>query len=274
MGDLSLVFPVIGGVIMSVEAQYAPRGTNDATRLMMKPSFKTLALCAALAAPAAIPVSAQADGVTNARFSVAIRGLTAGSLTIKGKESGSSYSATGVLQSGGLVGLVAKVKYTASSQGSVNGNSFRPSRYDENADTGKRKSNSKIRYKSGVPIVDDFKPGPNAVNPSTQKGTVDPMTALYAAFRDVDESEVCKLKVAMFDGKRRSQVQLKSPRAEGDMILCDGEYRRLKGFSAKDMAEKTRFPFNLFYAKTADGRYRVEKVVTQTLYGNAVMKRK
>ena len=58
------------------------------------------------------------------------------------------------------------------------------------------------------------------------------------------------------------------------MIPCDGEYRRLKGFSKADMAEKSRFPFNMYYAKTSDGRYRVEKVVTQTLYGNAVMKRK
>lgn len=240
----------------------------------MKPFLKSAALCAALALTAIAPQMATAEGATNAKFSVAIRGLTAGSLTIKGQEAGSSYSTSGVLQSGGLVGLVAKVKYSASAQGSVKGNTFRPARYDEKADTGKRKSNSSMRYKSGIPIVDDFEPGPNAVEPSTQKGTVDPMTALYAAFRDVSEAEVCKLKVAMYDGKRRSQVQLKTPRADGDMILCDGEYRRLKGFSAEDMAEKTRFPFNLYYAKTQDGRYRVEKVVTQTLYGNAVMKRK
>jgi len=236
--------------------------------------LRVFAVSAALMAPVAAPQMAAADGATNAKFSVAIRGINAGTLTIKGKESGSSYSASGVLQSGGLVGLVAKVKYTAASTGSVKGSTFRPSRYTESADTGKRKSNSKITYKSGVPIVDDFKPVPGGVDPKTQKGTVDPMTALYAAFRDVDEADVCKLKVAMFDGKRRSQVQLRSPRADGDMIACDGEYRRLKGFSAEDMAEKTRFPFNLYYAKTADGRYRVEKVVTQTLYGNAVMKRK
>lgn len=240
----------------------------------MSKFLKSAALCAALVMPLMAPQLAVADGATNAKFSVAIRGINAGTLTIKGKESGSSYSASGVLQSGGLVGLVAKVKYTASSQGSFKGSTFRPSRYDEKADTGKRKSNSSMRYKSGVPTVSDYTPTADGVNPATQKGTVDPMTALYAAFRDVDEAEVCKLKVTMFDGKRRSQVQLRSPRPDGDMIACDGEYRRLKGFSAEDMAEKNRFPFNLFYAKTADGRYRVEKVVTQTLYGNAVMKRK
>jgi len=241
--------------------------------LDMKQFLKVLGICA-LALPIAAPQIAAADGATSARFSVSIRGLTAGYLTIKGKEDAGAYSASGVLQSGGLVGLVAKVKYTASSSGRVNGSSFSPSRYDESANTGKRKSSASMSYRGGIPMVSDFEPGPNAVTPSTQKGTVDPMTALYAAFRDVNADEVCKLNVKMFDGKRRSQVRLASPRAEGDRIKCDGEYRRLAGFSAEDMAEKSRFPFNMFYAKTADGRYRVEKVVTHTLYGNAVMKRK
>ncbi|SFR56288.1 DUF3108 domain-containing protein [Litoreibacter janthinus] len=239
----------------------------------MKQFLKVLGICA-LPLSMAAPQIAAASGTTDAKFSVSIRGLTAGSLTIKGKEAGNSYNASGVLQSGGLVGLVAKVKYTASSSGSVSGSNFSPTRYDEKADTGKRKSSASITYKGGIPMVSDFTPGPNTVQPSTQKGTVDPMTALYAAFRDVDAAEVCKLNVKMYDGKRRSQVKLATPRAEGDMIKCDGEYRRLAGFSAEDMAEKSRFPFNLFYAKTAEGRYRVEKVVTQTLYGNAVMKRK
>ncbi len=214
---------------------------------------------------------ALADGSTNAVFNVAIRGITAGTLTVKGSESGGSYTTTGTLRSGGLVGLVKSLKYTASSKGSVSGSTFRPTRYDENADTGKRASKTTMTYSGGVPKVVAGSIGD--LNPASQKGTVDPQTAIYAAFRDVDKADVCKLNVQMFDGKRRSQVQLRSPRADGNMIKCDGEYRRLKGFSAEDMAEKTRFPFNLYYAPTSDGRYRVEKVVTQTLYGNATMTR-
>lgn len=214
---------------------------------------------------------ALADGSTSAVFKVAVRGLTAGTLTVKGTEQGGSYATSGILKSGGLVGILAKVTYTAKSQGSVRGSVFRPSRYDESADTGKRKSKTAMTYSGGVPRVVAGDTGD--LNPASQKGTVDPQTAIYAAFRDVDAANVCKLNVQMFDGKRRSQVQLRSPRADGAMIKCDGEYRRLKGFSAKDMAEKTRFPFNLYYAKTSDGRYRVERVVTQTLYGNATMTR-
>lgn len=239
----------------------------------MKQFLKIMGVCA-LPLSMVVPHVAAADGTTNAKFSVAIRGITAGTLTIKGKEGGGNYTAFGVLQSGGLIGLVAKVKYTASSWGTVKGATFKPARYDEKADTGKRKSSASMSYKGGVPSVKDYVASPNGVKPSTQKGTVDPMTALYAAFRDVSKEDVCKLSVVMYDGKRRSQVKLASPRADGDLIKCDGEYRRLKGFSAEDMAEKSRFPFNLYYAKTSEGRYRVEKVVTHTLYGNAVMRRK
>lgn len=215
---------------------------------------------------------AMADGRTDAVFDLKIRGLTAGTLTIKGTEQSGKYQTTGELRSGGLVGLVARLKYTAKAQGAVRGARFSPNRYDENADTGKRQSKTTMTYSGGVPKVVAGSTGD--LSPASQKGTVDPLTAIYAAFRNVKREEVCKLNVQMFDGKRRSQVKLASPRAEGDQILCNGEYRRLKGFSAEDMAEKTRFPFNLYYTETPEGDYQVERVVTETLYGNAVMTRR
>jgi hypothetical protein len=215
---------------------------------------------------------ALADGQTNAVFDVSIRGLTAGTLAITGSEAAGRYQTTGELRSGGLMGFLAKLKYTAKAQGAVRGANFAPTRYDETADTGKRQSRTTMTYAGGVPKVVTGSTGD--LSPATQKGTVDPLTAIYAAFRNVGPDQVCKLNVQMFDGKRRSQVKLASPRPEGDQILCNGEYRRLEGFSPEDMAEKSRFPFNLYYTQTPQGDYRVEKVVTQTLYGNAVMTRR
>lgn len=216
--------------------------------------------------------AAWADGRTDAVFGVTIRGISAGTLSVKGAEQAGRYETTGILKSGGLLGLVASVKYTAKASGAVRGAAFRPSRYDEDADTGKRKSRTTMTYSGGVPKVVAGSTGD--LSPASQGGTVDPQTAIYAAFRDVDADQVCKLNVQMFDGKRRSQVRLRSPRPDGDRILCNGEYRRLAGFSDSDMAEKSRFPFNLYYSKTADGRFRVERVVTETLYGTAVMTRR
>jgi hypothetical protein len=46
------------------------------------------------------------------------------------------------------------------------------------------------------------------------------------------------------------------------------------GFSKKDMEEKTRFPFNIFYKKTREYQYSVKKLVIETVYGTAVLTRK
>ena len=82
-----------------------------------------------------------------------IRGLKAGTLTIKGEEAAGRYKASGLLQSGGLVGLVAKLRFDAAASGAVSGNGFSPFRYDENADTGKRRSRMTMTYSRGVPKV-------------------------------------------------------------------------------------------------------------------------
>lgn len=220
----------------------------------------------------ALSTAAIAEDSTNAVFKVSLRGLTAGTLTVTGTEGGGRYSTNGILKPAGLIGMVSSVTYRAKSSGRLHEGVFSPSRYDEQADTGKRKSRTVMTYSGGVPKVVSGETGD--LNPAGQKGTVDPQTAIFAALRDVDEAQMCKLNVQMFDGKRRSQVRLRAPKPEGKFIRCDGEYRRLAGFSAEDMAEKTRFPFNLYYAPVGDGRYRVERVVTQTLFGNATMTRR
>ena len=53
--------------------------------LDMKQLLKVLGICA-LALPVAAPQIAAADGATSARFSVSIRGLTAGDVAIEGEE--------------------------------------------------------------------------------------------------------------------------------------------------------------------------------------------
>ena len=57
-------------------------------------------------------------------------------------------------------------------------------------------------------------------------------------------------------------------------MICQGEYRRIAGFSKRDMEEKTAFPFTLTYAPTADGQMHVELVEMETLYGTARMVRR
>jgi hypothetical protein len=238
-------------------------------------SLAVLALLVYLATPA-LPETAEVTDI--ATFDVILRGLTAATLTFSGIQKDGNYAVDGVLKSAGLLSFVRKVHYGAKARGAVQGQKYTPTSYAESTNTGKRQSQSEITYRRGVPSAIKYEPArdprPDAVDPATMGGSVDPLTSLYATLRDVDPGEECKTNVKMFDGRRATQLQLSKPSKAGNQVTCVGEYRRLKGFSAKDMAEKSRFPFTLTYSPTNDGRMRVTEIALDTIYGKARMKRR
>lgn len=223
--------------------------------------------------------TAAAEQRDNAVFDLTLRGISTGTLSVSGAIEGKSYAASGVLKTGGLIALVKKVRYDARARGTFAKGRFTPARYEEDADTGKRRSQSVMDYKAGVPQVKVYNPPraprPGDVDPATQAGTVDPLTAAFAALRDVSAEEACNLRMVMFDGRRRSQVVLVNPAPTGDGgLTCQGEYRRLEGFSADEMAEKSRFPFRMTYAPLGDGRMRVTEISMDTIYGKGRLTRR
>jgi hypothetical protein len=234
------------------------------------------ALAAVLAlGPAAAPAADQTDLIV---FDVVLKGLRAGRLTLTGVVEGGNYRASGTLQSAGIVRLVAKVRYDAEASGRLRNGRYVPARYSEVADTGRRVSESVMEYRGGVPQVKTYNPPrppqTGDVKPDTQGGTVDPLTALYATLRDVPAAEACTLDVHLFDGMRRSQIALSKPVPEADGVACTGEYRRLAGFSDKEMAEKVSFAFRLIYAPVGDGMLRVNLIETDTIFGPGYLRRR
>lgn len=221
------------------------------------------------------PAYAQTDEAT---FNLVLKGFNAGTLTFSGVQKDKIYSVVGTLKSSGLAAMLRKVRYDAKANGRISKGRYTPSSYTENADTGKRQSQSVMAYVKGVPQVKSYSPPREPyktdVDPSTMGGTVDPLTAMYATLRDVDAGEECKVSLAMFDGRRHSQIRTSSPKADGENVVCAGEYRRLAGFSEKEMAEKTRFAFTLTYAPVEGGQMRVIEVAMDTLYGKARLQRR
>ncbi len=183
-----------------------------------------LSRCAAAAALCLFAGAAPADQKDSAVFDLTLRGIPTGTLSVSGAIEGRSYAAAGVLKSGGLVALVRKVRYDARVSGRVTNGRFTPVRYEEDADTGKRQSQSVMEYKAGVPQVKVYNPPktprPSDIDPATQGGTVDPLTAAFAALRDVAPEEACRLKLVLFDGRRRSQVVLADPQPTGGGRPC------------------------------------------------------
>ena len=240
--------------------------------------FAGLVLSLALGLPmVSAPVMAE-PVQQEAQFDLVMLGFTAGSLQFSGVEEGGRYVVRGVLASGGILAFLRKVSYDARAHGLISDGRYRPAEYSERADTGKRVSEAVMDYPHGVPRVVSYNPPrapqKNDVDPATQGGTVDPLTALYATLQDVAPGKECQVTVPMFDGRRSSQLSITAPVVEGDEVTCQGEYRRIAGFSDKDMAEKTRFPFTLTYAPAPDGRMRVMLVEMDTLYGKARLVRR
>lgn len=225
------------------------------------------------------PLPALADPVRDdAQFDLVMLGLTAGSVTFSGTQDGAAYAVSGRLQTAGVFAFLKKVSYDAQSAGTVAEGKYTPQRYTEKADTGERQSEAVMEYVDGVPQVKSYNP-PRAprktdVDPASQGGTVDPLTALYATLRDVDPGQECATSVEMFDGRRASRLKLSSPAKDGENVVCDGEYRRVAGFSKKDLAKKTSFPFTLTYAPTGTGKMRVTEIEMDTLYGQARLVRR
>lgn len=240
------------------------------------PLFARLLVTAALALGMTPAVQAQSNRIEDkATFEVVLKGLTAGQLVFSGVQEGKAYAVSGRLQSTGVAAMLRKFSYTAKANGAVSGNRYTPARYSEEADTGKRKGKSQIEYRRGVPTkVTNTPPRESKVDPGTMGGTVDPLTSLYATLRDVDAGQECQSSVKMYDGRRATQITLSKPRRNGNRVTCAGEYRRLAGFSEKDMAEKTRFAFTLTYAPLDNSRMRVVEISTDTIYGKASLIRR
>ncbi|MFO1173745.1 MAG: DUF3108 domain-containing protein [Paracoccaceae bacterium] len=251
----------------------AGRGTRTGRRAA---AFAALWLAATVAGAQAAP----AAGIrTDAGFSISIHGFTAARLDLRGWSDDQTYDVAGTLASAGLLGWVKHIRYDATARGRIVAAGPVPSRYTENADTGKRQSQAVMAYRGGVPQVKSYNPPrpPRVedIDPATQGGTVDPLTALYMVLRDMPAAQACNLHLTLFDGRRRSQVVLGPPATDDQgRIACDGEYRRLQGFTPEDMAEKSRFPFRLTYEDAGGGLVHVTEISMDTLYGKGRMIRR
>ncbi|MFN7269001.1 MAG: DUF3108 domain-containing protein, partial [Cereibacter sp.] len=111
--------------------------------------WRRLALAVLAAGFAASSCAAEAPVV----FDLSIRGIRVGTLSFSGEAAGGRYAVSGRLESTGLAGLVRRVRYDGQAEGSLRQGRFTPARYSEQADTGRRQSQSVMEYRRGIPQV-------------------------------------------------------------------------------------------------------------------------
>lgn len=207
------------------------------------------------------------------RFDILLGAFKIGNLAFASEQRGTRHVVSAKIQSTGTLGQIRPFRYAGRSDFVHTPNQIIPRTYQETADTGQRQSEVRITYTNGVPKVERYWPTPGPDDPilpsASQRGTVDPLTAVFLGLRDQPEAELCTLSVTIFDGKRRSQLDLNRRQTEGTDITCHGRYQRLQGFTEKAMKQKSVFDIAISYGLDSEGLYQAKQMKLETLYGPA-----
>lgn len=240
---------------------------------LLKPAL--LAVSLGLMAP--LPVQAQQQS-QEATFTLVMRGLSLGTLSFSSVEDSRSYAISGTVGTSGLAGLLKKMHYAANVRGNLRNGRYLPSRYEQKGGSN-RVSEEVVVWSSGLPRIErqnpPKSPRPGDPDPTKQRGTVDTLTTLFVTLRDTSRAQACNADYVMYDGSYRMRLRLSALREDGKGgATCNGEYIRLEGFSDKEMAEATTFPFTLHYVPLGQDHLRVREVSMQTLWGRARLVRR
>ena len=207
-------------------------------------------------------------------FDVSLWGLKVGELVYSIKKESNQYDISGVLRSKGFARVVTKYKFAAQTQGTLSKSKFYPSSYSGKLDTGRRKEEKSIVYHKMVPKITSAKaPKPHWAKPKSQKGTVDPMTAIHLVMGDRIEKALCTQKIDLFDGARRIEIILSKINIQKNSAQCRGDYIRQDGYTDEEMKEGKIFPFTINYIKRNE-IYAVESLEIKALRGRTKFTRR
>lgn len=230
------------------------------------------ALCAVFLAIGMTQAKAESS---QARYDVRLIGAKVGEMAMASTETASKYSTRARFATTGAATALKKARFDLAAQGRKTGGRFIPSSYSELTEEGRRSTNLKISFSGGVATQVSGDTGSSAppVDPRSLPGALDPLTVLYAALRDQPPSDLCSLNADVYDGHRHARLSLtKRTALEGGKVRCSGQYRRIAGYSDRELRHRAA-PVSVTYAANGDVM-RAESVVVRTRYGKVSMHRR
>ncbi|WP_164658209.1 DUF3108 domain-containing protein [Tropicibacter sp. Alg240-R139] len=213
---------------------------------------------------------------TDAHFDVRAWGVKVGEFHVSGRDSQRTYDVKGGFETTGLVKQLGRIWFTMSVSGYKSGDIFAPSRYTEQVQTGRRRSSAQIDYASGIPVLTGGKLGTEeaeALDAAKQSDTVDPLTAMFIALRDQPRAGLCQLNQPIFDGARRTIAFFSGRRDDGSHVICTGQFRRLGGYSPKQLQQGRESNYELVYVPVGS-LMRVHEVRVTSSRGTAILTRR
>ena len=208
------------------------------------------------------------------RFELRIAGLPAARVALAAEEDSDRYAVAARMVATGLVRLFFPLDYEARAEGRRAEGGWQPRAYAVEVQRGSAGYRTEMVFERGTPQVTLQQPprdwGPQALDPATQAGTVDPLTLIHAMLRDAEDAvALCRLDLAMFDSARRAHFSMQGPAAEGEEMVCRGQYRRVAGYSEEEIARRRAFDLTFHYRPAAGGRYLLHEVRARSMAGPA-----
>lgn len=179
------------------------------------------------------------DIKTSAQYDVSIGAIRVGVFWLDGSTSRRTYTVSSGFQATGFVGGIANAAVMLSARGAIVDGAFQPVSYNEDVSVGRRNGAIDMEYDRGVPTVAGKKFGDNdgvtPVDPATQKGTLDPLSATFSLLRTQPLEDACQMDRFQFDGERRTRIVMTTLSQDGEVWVCTGQFLRLEGYSARDL---------------------------------------
>jgi hypothetical protein len=235
--------------------------------------IRLLAMLALLALPGLAP----AQGL-DAQYDVSVAGVNGGTIGIRGRDGADSYAISAAARSTGLLASFVSYGFEGQAQGLIRNGRHVSRTYVEREDDEGEITGSTTTFRgdrvAGVTFDPPRPPRPYDLEPAKQSGVIDPLTALYLALRPVAASEACGRSWEVFDGRHVARLTIGPGTARGDGLRCEGEYRRLRGYSAEEMAERPLVPLRFDFEPAGEGRVQVREISSPAPIGRVVMRRR
>lgn len=238
---------------------------------------QTMAVVGLGATLAGATTAAQAAEQLRQVYDVSVSGVRVGVLEMAANVENGAYAATGSITSRGIAGVLFPFTLSGTSAGRIKGQGqLEPVRYSGTQKDDNRRDVS-IRYTRGTPTFVEWVPQRKVrkhdVAFANQRGTLDPISASYAVLMPLPADKACGRTLEIYDGSKRSRIIVGQPQTSGAQVVCSGVYRRVAGFSPKQMSEKVDFPFTVTY-DAVDGMLTVNSIQLDSVIGRAVMRRR
>ncbi|SFK84488.1 DUF3108 domain-containing protein [Shimia haliotis] len=233
----------------------------------MRQLARNIALGVWLAAPAPL-LADQAQ-----LWSVHAFGLKVGELKIRSTSTPATYNGNGTFKTTGLAGVLRRIRFTIAAHGTPRGADLLPMAYDGFIDTGRRVSETKLRFQGGLPIKIAGDQDPETpISNAAKRGALDPMSMMLLTVRDQSDATLCTINETQFDGTRLVRINLRTRNDAGDHVECSGTYDRIGGYSADELAELKTSPLSITYHRQ-DGLWQAQEIRLTSRHGKAKLLR-